>query len=329
MRVGVIGVGVAGSSHLFDLVSSGDFTVAAVCANRIDRAKQTADLYGVALAFADPSAMLAEGRLDAVVIATPPRVTPDIAALILAHGLPAVIDKPAGVSATALEQVCRAVRPGPARAVVAYNRRYQSHVHRARAMLARQELGPLCAVECRWVGPFTNRYTDESTHRRHVGWGDGVALDTASHVLDTLAFLGVGRLAVTRASLTAGPTGADVAAHVDLACPGGPPVNLSIDDQDGAEEWKIIVRGWDGELHLTRAGLTGTVKGRSVAEAASDLRRPVDDLLALATGDQTFGATLSEAVTALALIDDIRTIARRRRWHRPRAKALGRLNGAC
>jgi predicted dehydrogenase len=197
-------------------------------------------------------------------------------------------------------------------------------------MLTRRDLGPLRAIECRWLGQFAERYVSGSTHRRYVGWGDGVALDTASHVIDTIAFLGVGPLAVTRASLTTGRTGADIAANVGFTVlPGGPRVSIAIEDHDGAEEWTIIITGRDGELRVTRQDLTGIVQGRTIAEAAYDLRRPVEDLLALAAGQHAYGATLSEAVAVLALIDEIRKNARRRHWHRPRAKALGRLNGAC
>lgn len=330
MRVGVVGVGVAGSSHLFDLVSDERFTVSAVCANHIERAKRAADVHGVPLAFDDPGAMVADAELDAVVVATPPAVTPVVAELALGNGLSALLDKPAGTSALALEQAGRAAGQNAAKAVVSYNRRYQTHVRRLRAIMEQGALSPPVTVECQWVGPYIRRYAAESTYRRDVGWGDGVLLDTGSHIVDTLLFLGIRPLKVTRASLTPGSTGADVAAAVDLYCPSlDLPVHMRIDDHDAGEAWTLTVRAKNGELRLTRTGLTGTVTGRSVCLPAEDLRRPVDDLLALATGYQSCGATLTEAVAVLALIDQIRGCAGRRRWSRPRAKALGRLNGSC
>jgi predicted dehydrogenase len=330
MRVGVVGVGVAAQSHLLDLVSSSEFTVDALCASRIERARPVADRYGVASAFDDLDRMLAEVPLDALVIATPPTVTPDMAARGFARGLPAVIDKPAGGSAAQLDGTFRSGGRRPVRAAVAYNRRYQSHVRTARTLLARDEIGSLHSVECRWSGPFTHRYTCGQTHRQYAGWGDGVVLDTASHMLDTLMFLGIRPLSVLRARLTSGPSGADVSADMYVGCElVAQPVRLSIHDGDDVESWKILLRGSRGELHLNRAGMTGTIKGGPVAEAASDLRRPVDDLLALAGGGQPCGASLPEALDVLAVIDEIRTAASRHRWLRPRAKALGRLNGAC
>ena len=304
--------------------------MSAVCARRIDRAKRAADLFGVPLAFDDAAAMIAEVELDAVVVATPPAATTEIAELALGRGLLVLLDKPAGPSALALDQVVRAAGASATKAVVGYNRRYQVQVHRLREVIEHGALGLLEAIECRWTGPYVRRYTAESTYRRGVEWGDGVLLDTGCHIIDTLFFLGIRPLVVTRANLALGTTGTDVAVDADLHCSLlDLPVRVRIDDRDGDEACDVTVRGRDGELRLIRTGLSGTIAGRQIELPAQDLRRPVDDLPALAAGDQTYGASLSEAVAVLALIDAIRVRAARRRWSRPRAKALGRLNGSC
>jgi len=330
MRVGVIGTGIAGSSHLFDLASNDRFTIAAVCARRRHHAEEAARLYGVPAVFDDPAEMLAAQRLDAVVVATPPDVTPAVVRMAQRAGLPALVDKPAAPTAGMLDQPGQARVPA-AYTVIAYNRRYQRHVYHARDLLTEADAGTLTRVECEWAGPFTDRYAFGDTYRRHVGWGNGVVLDTASHILDTLAFLGITPLVIEDAHLTRGPRGADVAASIRLHSSGkAAPVSVRINDAPGDDTWTIVINSTAGTIALTRTALRGTWHARPVYTAASDIRRPVDDLLAIAEHQPTLGASLPEAVATLKLIDQVRHMAAGRRpWQRPRAKALGRLNGAC
>jgi predicted dehydrogenase len=330
MRVGVIGTGIAGSSHLFDLASSDHFTIAAVCARRRHRAVEAAQRYGVPSVFDDPADLLAQPQLDAVVIATPPHITPTVTCMALGIGVPVLVDKPAAPTAALLDQV-QQVRGATACVIVAYNRRYQRHVHHVRSLLADAEPGTLSRVECEWAGPFTHRYAEGDTYRRSVGWGHGVVLDTASHIVDTLAFLGFASLEVTDAHLTRGPHGADIAARVELRCVRhDAPVSVRITDVPGDETWTIAISLTAGKIALTRTELTGTWHGRPLHNVASDIRRPVDDLIALTERRATLGASLPEAVAVLTLIDQVRDRATDPRpWRRPRAKALGRLNGAC
>lgn len=331
MNVGVVGVGIAGASHLFDLASSDQYAIAAVCARRRNRAIEAAERYGAQAAFDDPADMIAQARLDAVVIATPPETSPAVARVALDSGLPTLIDKPAAPTASALAQVAADADASSGKAVVAYNRRYQQHVHEARDLLAPSVRATVTGVECEWGGPFAHRFTSSDTYRPHAGWGHGVVLDTASHILDTLQFLGIVPLVVEHARLTRGQTGADVAASIDLRwLPNGVPVSIRIHDGPGEDRWAIVANTTEGTLALTREGMVSNLSGHPVAVGAVDIHRPVDDLSELVNGRKPLGATLTEAIAVLATIDQIRAVATRRRpWQRPRAKALGRLNGAC
>jgi hypothetical protein len=81
-------------------------------------------------------------------------------------------------------------------------------------------------------------------------------------------------------------------------------------------------------LRLTRDALNGLADGEVVSVAGHEVHRPVVDLCCPST--ERCGATLGDAVAALHLVDQARDRARsQKRWVRPRAKALGRLNGAC
>lgn len=331
MKTAVIGVGVAGSSHLFDLMSSEYFDVVAVCASHEDKAQETAEIFGVPSAHADVTELLAAHSLDAVVIATPPHATAGILTCCLAAGAWVIVDKPAAHNGPALRAVIENAGAQAGRARVAYNRRYQGHVSRARDLIAALALGPLTSVHCQWAGPFRQRYSSTSTYRVHAGPGDAVLLDTVCHVIDTLAILGLGALAADETRLTALPMGAEVAAEIRLTDQElQVPVTVSVQDRGEDDEWQITAHGRKGFLELDRHELRGECGGLPIRLAASDVR-PVDDLLLLDTGQPAYGATLEEAAQVLETIDRIRAVASRprRAWTRPRAKALGRLNGAC
>lgn len=331
MKTAVIGAGIAGTSHLFDLVSSDDFDVVAVCTSHGESARAAAATFGIPAACSDVDELLAVHAPDAVVIAVPPHQTPGILSRCLTAGAWVLADKPAAPTGAALRAVIDHVGPLAQRARVAYNRRYQEHVACAREVIAAGVLGPLTSVDCQWAGPFTFRYTSGATHRSTAGPGNAVLLDTACHVLDTLAVLGLAPLAVDAAELTVLPSGAEVAAEIRLVGPGRQiPVTVSIRDHGKNDEWRITVRGQCGYLELDRRELRGEHRGVPVRQAASD-SRPVDDLLLLAAENPTHGASLEEAARVLETIDQVRVAAGlgKRAWVRPRAKALGRLNGAC
>jgi predicted dehydrogenase len=331
MRTAVIGVGLAGSSHLLDLTSSNEFDVVAVCASRIQRAEGAARLFGIPAACRDINDMLSAHRPEAVVIATPPQVTPRIISRCLAAGAWVIVDKPAGPDAPSLREVINAVGPLSYRARVAYNRRYQEHVSYARGVMTRGDLGPVVEVNCEWTGRFARRYMSRDTYRNNAGFGDGVVLDTVCHIVDTLAILGLCSFTIRNSWLTVLPTGPDVGAEIRLTCGRqNIPISVSIRENDAGDNWRITIYGKFGFLEIDNGGLRGQYQGHSVIKTAADARRPVDDLLCLRTGDRAYGATLHQAVETLDAIDEIRAIAiARRQWQRPRAKALGRLNGAC
>jgi predicted dehydrogenase len=330
MRVGVIGVGIAGSSHLFDLASDSRFSIEAVCARRLHRAADAAALYGAPRAYDNAAAMIRDVDLDAVVVATPPDIVPAVLRPALAGGLAILIDKPAAVDAAAL--VALAAHASDRQAAVTYNRRYQTHVHRARQLIIEGTLGAITAVHCTWSAPFDRRYSSPETYRQHVGWGNGVVLDTASHIIDTLIYLGITPLAVDNARLVSNENGADVAATIRMRWSGpNVPVSVRIKNQDAEQdEWHIAIHGRSGHLDLTRKQVTAVCWDQHISVAAADARRPVEDLFDITSGRRGYGATLGEAIAVLEVIDQIRQRATVRRvWIRPRAKALGRLNGAC
>jgi predicted dehydrogenase len=323
---------VAGHSHLFDLVSDDRFEVAAVCSRSPQRAAQTADLFDVPAAYSNPGLMLEREDLQGLVIAVPPAAAADLLHLALSAGLVVLVDKPAAGRPEQLRRLLHGrLADAVPRAVVGYNRRYRSHVREARAMVAPTLPDSVSRVDCCWSGPFDHRYNNGQTYRRHVGFGDGVLLDTVSHVFDTLAFLGFEAPTVEHARLIAGASGADIAAELRLSW-GDVKMPITIAIRDSTEEaWNIAIQGPGGHFVFGKSDMRGTWFQRNIQVLGNDLHRPVDDLMELANDRLPRGANLAEAAAVLETIQQARLAADALRpaWKRPRAKALGRLNGAC
>lgn len=331
MNIGVIGAGIAGQSHLFDLLSDPRFTVTAVCAAHAATAAEIAQLYGIPQSYDDPHRMLADEAFDGLVIAVPPAVTPAILHRAVTMRQPIVVDKPAASGPAPLRQILRVPARSALDVSVAYNRRYLHHVHTARALLANHH-DDATAITCDWSGPFSHRFRHGATYRRTAGFGDGVLVDTASHIIDTLTFLGFANPTVHTAHLTGADGQADIAATLTLTWgTRAIPITINIHDDGADDEWSITVSASNGQLDLTRDHLMGHWYGEPQHHPANDICRPSEDLLRLADGRPPYGATLHEAADVLDTIHDARQAATpaRRPWNRPRAKALGRLNGAC
>ncbi|BCL16664.1 hypothetical protein GCM10017556_44030 [Micromonospora sagamiensis] len=319
-----MGGGIAGRSHLFDLLCCPGFEPVAVCTTSVGSATRVAREFGVGSAYSDVAAMIAQERMDGLVVAVPPGAGDRVLPVAAGCGLPLVIDKPGAASPAVLRNVL-ATYPGlTGRTVVSYNRRYQAHVRALRSLLADGSLGALQRVHCTWTGPFRDRYASGDTYRGSVRFGGGVLLDTVCHVVDTLLFLGLGPLEVKRARLDRGSRPADVAAEVRLRGGGGR-VSVTLSVGEGPEHWEIVVEGSAGRAHLVAAGLTVQTPAGARHVDGVDLGRPVEDL----GRAERLGATVEEAEEVLRVLEHIRAAATARPWLPPRAKALGRLNGAC
>ncbi|MBB2988524.1 Gfo/Idh/MocA family protein [Terracoccus luteus] len=309
MKVGVIGVGLAGSSHLFDLVSDPRFDVVAVCSRRAERAAYAAEIFGVPSHWTDPAELLTAGFLDGVVIATPPAAATGLLRLALSQMLLVLVDKPVAERARDLRQVIADPACEIEHAVVGYNRRYQGHVHHVRDWIAAAPSDAIDVVECHWSGPFSARYVNDETYRRQASLGHGVLLDNGSHIFDTLSFLGFGPLTVTGAALQCGESGAEVAAKISLATRTCASVIANITDGGLTDEWSIRLSGAGIDLELTRFGASGWWLGEHLGVPCDELLRPVEDLLRLANSERTLGASLTDALNVLELVEAARSAA--------------------
>lgn len=145
IRIGIIGAhptrGWAQAAHLPALRALPQFDLAAVATTRLESARETAERHGVPLAYDDWRRMIAEARLDAVLIAVKVPAHREMVVAAAEAGLHVFCEWPLGLDAAEAEAMLEAVRRKGVRHMVGL----QSHVHpvlaEARRLVGQGEIG--------------------------------------------------------------------------------------------------------------------------------------------------------------------------------------------
>jgi predicted dehydrogenase len=109
VHLAVIGCGdVAMQRHLPAIEANPMVRLAAVCDTDLARAAVARERFGADFATDDASRVLADQAIDAVIIATPPWVTPELTIAALAQGKDVLAEKPMALDAAAAQRVLAA-----------------------------------------------------------------------------------------------------------------------------------------------------------------------------------------------------------------------------
>ena len=189
LRVGLIGCGrVVERFHLPALLTSSAWTVAAASDVNPDRRRWFEIKMGGVPVFERAEDMLDHVNLDAALIASTPECQADLAMKALAHGLHALVEKPAGTSSGEARAMAEAADLAGKRLWVGFNRRFMSNYRALAGVIS--TLPPNSSVLGRFELSFDPREWDSVAGRMAVGpFGHGVLLDVASHQVDALGWL--------------------------------------------------------------------------------------------------------------------------------------------
>ena len=190
IKIAVIGVGVMGSLHARDIEDLENTQLAAICDINSAQADKYAQMYGVP-AFYDYKKMLAEVKLDAVLIATPHYDHPPTTNQAFARGIHVLTEKPIAVHAKHAKQMIAAYEealtkhPNLVFAAMFQQRTY-GYWLKIKSMIDEGELGKL--VRATWI--ITDWFRTQSYYD-NGGWratwkgeGGGVLLNQCPHNLD-------------------------------------------------------------------------------------------------------------------------------------------------
>ncbi|MBE6657167.1 MAG: Gfo/Idh/MocA family oxidoreductase [Ruminococcaceae bacterium] len=190
VRFGIVGIGNMGTGHV-ESIAGGHIenaVLTAVCDVKEDRLAFVTEKYGADIAtYTDYKEMLASGKIDAVLIATPHYLHPVIAIEAFEAGLHVLSEKPIGVYTKKVMEMYEVAKAHPDQVFgIMYNQRTNPRYQKMREMLQGGELGELQRVV--WI--ITNWYRTQSYYNSSAwratweGEGGGVLLNQCPHNLD-------------------------------------------------------------------------------------------------------------------------------------------------
>lgn len=198
VRLGIIGVGTQGGFYANLLTGQSSYPgmpaskserieLGALCDTDPAVKARCAERYPDAPFYEDWKAMVTSGKVDAVVTTVPHFFHPEMAIFALAHGVHALVDKPAGVytKQVRLMNEFAATKPELTFAIM-FNQRTNKLYQRLREIIASGEMGKIRRTNWiinSWWRPQS--YYDQSAWRATWGGeGGGVLVNQAPHQLD-------------------------------------------------------------------------------------------------------------------------------------------------
>jgi len=201
VRMGVIGLGTMGLSHVKDCAASPVIELAAVCDVDPQRVAEVISevagggepgvAAGSIAGYTDPVRLMGESGVESVLIATPHYFHTPIAVAAFEHGLHVLCEKPVGVHVNDVQVMIdaheAAQRDNPGLVFAAmFQRRVLAHWQKIKQLLTDQSLGRL--VRASWIITTwfrTQSYYDLSDWRATWrGEGGGILLNQCPHNLD-------------------------------------------------------------------------------------------------------------------------------------------------
>jgi predicted dehydrogenase len=267
LRVGLAGLGTMGRNHLRNLLARDDVDVvgiadpsAAACAAAAVQAPR-------AIAFSDPMTMLAQERLDAVIVAAPTTLHHGIALAAMANGAAVLVEKPLAATVAEARDLVRAASNQGVLLQVGHIERFNPAVLELIRRLRDGALSRIFSVRTIRAGPLPERIRDI-----------GVAVDLATHDLDIVCHL----LGERPVRAYAESTHHVHTAHEDLiygllAFPSGVLGQLDVNWLTPEKQRRIVVLGEEGmfTVDYLSQSLTFTRGARALAPTYLDGYAPI------------------------------------------------------
>ncbi len=140
--LGVIGAGKFAQTYLLHHFRNAHVKMMTVCTATGPSAANVARRFGFREPTCDAEAVIADPRLDALLIATRHDLHPRLAAAALRAGKWVFLEKPVALDVRGLREVAEAARANPGRLLVGFNRRFSPLARRTRDFFAHRH-GPL------------------------------------------------------------------------------------------------------------------------------------------------------------------------------------------
>ncbi|MCX7917812.1 MAG: Gfo/Idh/MocA family oxidoreductase [bacterium] len=190
IRIGVIGVGGMGSAHCRSVKSLSETELTCVCDINEEVAKSRGEEFGVKY-FSDYKEMIKSGLCDAVIIATPHWIHPEIAIFAFENGLHVLSEKPIAVRVSDADKMIEASKKHKKIFTIMFQRRTEPLFKKAYEIVKSGAVGEIQKTVC--IDPWyrTQAYYNSAGWRATwIGEGGGVLINQAPHAIDLFTLLG-------------------------------------------------------------------------------------------------------------------------------------------
>ncbi len=187
VKVGLIGAGKMGLSHLAILGAHPQVDVVGVC----DTSKMVTDVlekYGSFRGFSDYTKMLRETSPDAVVVAVPTKFHAIIVRDLLEKGIHVFAEKPFCLNAGEGEELVNLARSRNLVNQVGYHNKFIGNFSEVKRLIEGGWLGDIYHFTGESYGPVVTKKKAD-TWRSDPAEGGGCLMDYASHVIDLINYL--------------------------------------------------------------------------------------------------------------------------------------------
>lgn len=190
LRFGIIGIGNMGSSHVIRLTENEipEAELTAVCDINPDRLKWAEEKLGDSVArYSDYHEMLASGKIDAALVATPHYSHPQIGIDVLEAGIHLLSEKPIGVYTKKVRELYAVAEKHPELVFgIDYNQRTDSKYQKIREMVQNGEVGEIQRIIFIVTDWFRTQayYNSGGWRATWAGEGGGVLINQDPHQLD-------------------------------------------------------------------------------------------------------------------------------------------------
>ncbi|MFH0964268.1 MAG: Gfo/Idh/MocA family oxidoreductase [Planctomycetota bacterium] len=181
VQVGFIGAGdLANRMHYPSLVEMPDVRIAALCDLVEEKREKTAKFFDVKKTYGDYRRMLDEVKCDAVYCVMPPHHLYDVAADVLARGLPLFVEKPPAVTTFQTQALAEHARRNKCLTMAGFNRRFAPLNVLAKELVEKK--GPINQVQ----SVFHKFHTGGYYYRGAID----ILRSDAIHAVDVLRWIG-------------------------------------------------------------------------------------------------------------------------------------------
>jgi predicted dehydrogenase len=184
-RIGVIGVGTIGQTHINTWTAIGVPPVA--FADAVPAALETTVEKSGGRGFASGLDLIASGEVDIVSVCTPPAFHRDIVVAALEANVAVLCEKPLAHNLADAEAIAEVAGRTGTLFTVGFCHRFQPHLQRIRQLIDDGELGTVMSYRNRFAGH--KKDAEKTWFANPAIAGGGVLSDTSIHSIDTFRYL--------------------------------------------------------------------------------------------------------------------------------------------